>query len=96
MSGVKAHDTMGTVLSQRKDNGRLHPVAFMSASSSLGELGYDKHYKELLAIIYIIEHLEIFLQGTERLVTMLTDPKNLVTTKEKTCLRMPWESEITL
>ncbi|KAF8747997.1 hypothetical protein RHS01_11132 [Rhizoctonia solani] len=32
---------MGAVLSQRKEDGCLHPVAFMSASFSPAELNYD-------------------------------------------------------
>ncbi|CCO37407.1 hypothetical protein RSOLAG1IB_11291 [Rhizoctonia solani AG-1 IB] len=68
---------MGTVLSQRKDDGHLHPVAFMSASFSTAELNYDTHDKELLAIICAFEHWRIFLEGTEHPVTVLTDHKNL-------------------
>ncbi|CCO32589.1 Retrotransposable element Tf2 155 kDa protein type 1 [Rhizoctonia solani AG-1 IB] len=68
---------MGAVLSQRKDDGRLHPVAFMSASFSPAELNYDTHDKELLAIIHAFEHWRIFLEGTEHPVTVLTDHKNL-------------------
>ncbi|CEL57222.1 hypothetical protein RSOLAG1IB_08434 [Rhizoctonia solani AG-1 IB] len=68
---------MGAVLSQRKDDGCLHPVAFMSASFSPAELNYDMHDKELLAIICPFEHWRIFLEGTEHPVTVLTDHKNL-------------------
>ncbi|CCO34607.1 Retrotransposable element Tf2 155 kDa protein type 3 [Rhizoctonia solani AG-1 IB] len=68
---------MGAVLSQRKDDGRLHPVAFMSASVSPAELNYDTHDKELLAIIRALEHWRIFLEGTEHPVTVLTNHKNL-------------------
>ncbi|CCO34032.1 Retrotransposable element Tf2 155 kDa protein type 1 [Rhizoctonia solani AG-1 IB] len=68
---------MGAVLSQRKDDGCLHPVAFMSASFSPAELNYDTHDKELLAIICAFEHWRIFLEGPEHPVTVLTDHKNL-------------------
>ncbi|KAF8749894.1 Encoded by [Rhizoctonia solani] len=51
---------MGAVLSQRKEDGCLHPVAFMSASFSPAELNYDTHDKELLAIICAFEHWRIF------------------------------------
>ncbi|CCO34134.1 Retrotransposable element Tf2 155 kDa protein type 2 [Rhizoctonia solani AG-1 IB] len=67
----------GTVLSQRKDDGCLHPVAFMSASFSPAELNYDTHDKELLAIICAFKHRRIFLEGTEHPVTVLTDHQNL-------------------
>ncbi|CCO34985.1 Retrotransposable element Tf2 155 kDa protein type 1 [Rhizoctonia solani AG-1 IB] len=68
---------MGPVLSQRKDDGCLHPVAFMSASFSPAELNYDTHDEELLAIIRAFEHWRIFLEGTEHPVTVITDHKNL-------------------
>ncbi|QRW20002.1 Retrotransposable element Tf2 protein [Rhizoctonia solani] len=68
---------MGAVLSQRKEDGCIHPVAFMSASFSPAELNYDTHDKELLAIICAFEHWRIFLEGTEQPITVFTDHKNL-------------------
>ncbi|KAF8669629.1 Reverse transcriptase (RNA-dependent DNA polymerase) [Rhizoctonia solani] len=68
---------MGAVPSQRKEDGCLHPVAFMSASFSPAELNYDTHDKELLAIICAFEHWRIFLEGTEQPITVFTDHKNL-------------------
>ncbi|KAF8753406.1 hypothetical protein RHS01_07194 [Rhizoctonia solani] len=47
---------MGAVPSQRKEDGCIHPVAFMLASFSPTELNYDTHDKELLAIIWAFEH----------------------------------------
>ncbi|KAB5587572.1 Retrotransposable element Tf2 [Ceratobasidium theobromae] len=41
----------GAVLSQKGEDGRLHPVAFMSSSFSPAEMNYDTHEKELLAIV---------------------------------------------
>ncbi|KAF8749468.1 hypothetical protein RHS01_09960 [Rhizoctonia solani] len=68
---------MGAILSQRKEDGCLHPVAFMSASFSPAELNYDMHDKELLAIICAFEHWRIFMEGTEQPITVFTDHKNL-------------------
>jgi hypothetical protein len=68
---------MGAVLSQRQEDGCLHPIAFMSASFSPAELNYDTHDKELLAIIRAFEHWRIFLEGTKETVTVFTDHKNL-------------------
>jgi hypothetical protein len=67
---------MGAVLSQRLEDGCLHPIAFMSASFSPAELNYDTHDKELLAIIRAFEHWRIFLEGTKETVTVFTDHKN--------------------
>jgi hypothetical protein len=68
---------MGAVLSQRQEDGCLHPIAFMSASFSPAELNYDTHDKELLAIIRAFEHWCIFLEGTKETVTVFTDYKTL-------------------
>ncbi|KAB5587603.1 Retrotransposable element Tf2 [Ceratobasidium theobromae] len=68
---------MGAVLSQRGEDGRLHPVAFMSSSFSPAEMNYDTHDKELLAIVQAFEDWRIFLEGTEQPVTVFTDHRNL-------------------
>jgi hypothetical protein len=68
---------MGAVLSQRQEDGHLHPIPFMSASFSPAELHNDTHDKELLANIRAFEHWHIFLEGTKETVTVFTDHKNL-------------------
>lgn len=73
---------MGAVLSQRGEDGRLHPVAFMSESFSPPERNYDTHDKELLAIIRAFEYWRIYLEGTEQPVTVFSDHKNLEYWKE--------------
>jgi hypothetical protein len=42
---------MGSTLSQRQEDGYLHPIAFMSESFNNAKRNYDTHDKELLAII---------------------------------------------
>ncbi|KAB5587857.1 Retrotransposable element Tf2 [Ceratobasidium theobromae] len=68
---------MGAVLSQWGEDGRLHPVAFMSSSFSSAEMNYDTHDKELQAIVQAFEDWRIFLEGTEQPVTVFTDHRNL-------------------
>ncbi|QRV77130.1 Retrotransposable element Tf2 protein [Ceratobasidium sp. AG-Ba] len=68
---------MGAVLNQRQEDGRLHPIAFMSESFSPAERNYDTHDKELLAIIRAFENWRIYLEGTKDPVTVFTDHKNL-------------------
>jgi hypothetical protein len=68
---------MGAVLSQRQEDGHLHPIAFSSASFSPAQLNYDTHDKELLAIIRAFEQWHIFLEGNKETITVLTDHKNL-------------------
>jgi hypothetical protein len=68
---------MGAILSQRQEDGRLHPIAYMSQSFSGAEHNYDTHDKELLAIIKALEFWWIFLEGTKDPVTVFTDHRNL-------------------
>jgi hypothetical protein len=55
---------MGAILSQRSEDGRLHPIAYMSKSFNNAERNYDTHDKELLAIIRALEEWRIFLEST--------------------------------
>jgi transposase InsO family protein len=68
---------MGAILSQRSDDGRLHPIAYMSKSFNDAERNYDTHDKELLAIIKALEEWQIFLEGTPQPITVFTDHRNL-------------------
>ncbi|KAB5587761.1 Retrotransposable element Tf2 [Ceratobasidium theobromae] len=68
---------MGAVLSQRGEDGRLHPVAFMSSSFSPAEMNYDTHNKEQLVLVQAFEDWRIFLEGTEQPVPVFTDHRNL-------------------
>ncbi|CUA75312.1 Transposon Tf2-7 polyprotein [Rhizoctonia solani] len=73
---------MGAVLSQRQEDGRLHPVAYMSKSFQGAVHNYDTHDKELLAIIEALQHWCIFLEGTADPITIFTDHQNLEYWKE--------------
>jgi hypothetical protein len=68
---------MGAILSQRQEDGRLHPIAYMSQSFAGAEQNYDTHDKELLAIIKALEFWRIFLEGTKEAITVFTDHRNL-------------------
>ncbi|QRW18196.1 Retrotransposable element Tf2 protein [Rhizoctonia solani] len=68
---------MGAILSQRGEDNRLHPVAYMSKSFSGAEANYDTHDKELLAIIKALEEWRIFLEATDRPIQVFTDHRNL-------------------
>ena len=41
----------GAVLSQKQDDGKIHPIAFMSKSLNDAERNYEIYDKELLAVI---------------------------------------------
>ncbi|QRW24438.1 Retrotransposable element Tf2 protein [Rhizoctonia solani] len=68
---------MGAILSQRAEDNRLHPVAYMSKSFSGAEANYDTHNKELLAIIKALEEWRIFLEATDKPIQVFTDHRNL-------------------
>ncbi|KAF8751601.1 hypothetical protein RHS01_08304 [Rhizoctonia solani] len=50
---------LGSILSQRQEDGRLHPLGFLSESFKGAEQNYDTHDKELLAIIRSFEYWRV-------------------------------------
>ncbi|CCO36088.1 hypothetical protein RSOLAG1IB_11825 [Rhizoctonia solani AG-1 IB] len=73
---------LGSVLSQRQEDGQLHPIGFLSESFKGAEVNYDTHDKELLAIIRSLEHWRIYLEATSEPITVFTDHRNLEYWKE--------------
>src|SRR5882762_2987848 len=68
----------GAVLSQQSpEDGKWHPVAFLSKSLSPVERNYEIHDKEMLAIIRAMEEWRQFLEGAENQFEVWTDHKNL-------------------
>jgi hypothetical protein len=67
---------VGGSLSQRDDNGLLHPVAFFSKKNVPAECNYPIHDKELLAIIRCLEHWDPELRSVASF-EILTDHLNL-------------------
>jgi hypothetical protein len=75
------------VLSQMDDDSILHPVAFFSKRLCPAECNYEIYDKELLAIIRCFEAWRPELEGTDLLIQVLSDHKNLeyfMTTKKLT------------
>ncbi len=76
---VEADTSKGAVsmvLSQ-KQNGKWHPVAFMSKSLSATERNYEIYDKELLAIMLALDEWRHYLMGTAVDVEIWTDHQNL-------------------
>ncbi|KAF8748062.1 hypothetical protein RHS01_11083 [Rhizoctonia solani] len=73
---------LGSILSQRQEDGRLHPLGFLSESFKGAKQNYDTHDKELLAIIRSFKYWRIFLEGTAHPITVFTDHCNLEYWKE--------------
>ncbi|QRW17779.1 Retrotransposable element Tf2 protein [Rhizoctonia solani] len=73
---------LGSILSQRQEDGRLHPLGFLLESFKGAKQNYDTHNKELLAIICSFKYWRIFLEGTPQPITVFTDRCNLEYWKE--------------
>ena len=68
----------GVVLSQEcPEDGKWHPVAFLSKSLSPIKRNYEIHDKEMLAIFRALEEWQHFLEGAEHQFKIWTDHKNL-------------------
>jgi RNase H-like domain found in reverse transcriptase len=68
----------GAVLSQLSpEDGKWHPVAFLSKSLSEVECNYEIHNTEMLAIIRALEEWHHYLEGARHPVEIWTDHKNL-------------------
>ncbi|QRV81773.1 Retrotransposable element Tf2 protein [Ceratobasidium sp. AG-Ba] len=68
---------IGAILSQRGEDGYLHPVAYLSKSYNDAQRNYDTANKELLAIVESLKHWRIYLEGTILPVTVFTNHRNL-------------------
>jgi hypothetical protein len=68
---------LGAILSQKGEDDRMHPIAFLSESFTPPQRNYDTHDKELLAIICSFEHWRLYLEGTLIPITVYTDHRNL-------------------
>ena len=65
------------VLSQVAPDGKWHPCAYISKLLSPMECNYPIYDKELLAIVRAFEAWQHYLEGTENLVDVWMDHKNL-------------------
>ena len=73
-----ASDTAtGGILSQRGDDGHLHPCAFRSSKMNPAEKNYDIYDKELLSIVLAFRDWRVYLEGSPHQVRVISDHKNL-------------------
>ena len=68
---------IGAVLSQRDEEGRLHPVAFHSRKFTPAEINYEIHDKELLAVVDAFKHWRRYCEGATQQVQVFSDHQNL-------------------
>ena len=69
---------LGGVISQKGEDGKLHPIAFYSRKLTSAELNYEIHDKELLAIVECLREWRAYLEGSKYRVKVYSDHKNLL------------------
>jgi hypothetical protein len=74
--------TMGTVLLQKKADGKKHPIAYYSKTLSTAERNYNVYDLELLAIINVLDHWRPYLAGSPHKIIIHSDHQNLLYWKE--------------
>src|SRR6201992_4247902 len=67
----------GAILSQKQEDGKIHPIAFLSKSMSLAEKNYNIYNKEMLAVVKALQHWRQYLERSQYLISIITDYKNL-------------------
>ena len=67
----------GAVLEQLHEDGRWHPVAFLSEGMTETERNYAIYDRELLAIVRVLESWRHYLEGLPNKFQILSDHKNL-------------------
>jgi len=85
------------VLSQRDNEGRLHPVAFHSKKFQPAEINYEIHDKELLAIVDTFKHWHRYCEGAMHQIQVYSDHQNLeyfTTTKILNRGQARWAEEL--
>jgi RNase H-like domain found in reverse transcriptase len=68
---------LAAILSQVESNGEIHLVTYLSQTFSDTELNYNTHDKELMAIYEVFKAWRHYLEGTEVLIDVVMDHKNL-------------------
>ena len=64
------------LLEQKAENGEQHPVAYASRCTNQAEQKYGVSELEVAALVYALEHFQIYLLGSK--VTVYTDHQALV------------------
>ena len=89
---------LGTVISQQKLNKIWYSVAFYSQKLTIPEQNYKIHNKKLLAIVELMKHWRVYLEGSKHQVQVYLDHKNLMyftIIKELNQQQIQWSKELT-
>lgn len=62
---------LGAILSQKQEDGQIHPVAYASRALSPTERNYGITEMETLVVVWVISHFQCYLYGQN--VTVYTD-----------------------
>jgi len=65
------------ILSQKFEDGKIHPVRFVSRKLTPAELHYDVYDKEMLAVVFSLRKNRHYLQGAIHKTTIYSDHQNL-------------------
>ncbi len=68
---------IAAILSIYLEDGKIHPIAFLSQSLHNAELNYNTHDTELLAIFEAFKYWYHYLEGSMDPIDIVTDHKNL-------------------
>jgi len=68
---------IGAILSQKDEEGRLHPVAFHSRKFQPAEINNEIYDKQLLAIVDGFKHWRRYCEGATNQVQVFRDHQNL-------------------
>ena len=66
-------DGLGAILSQRKSDDKLHPVAYASRSTSFVNKRYSVTELETLAVVWAVQHFRAYLYAWAQCVTVIID-----------------------
>ena len=69
--------TLATILSIVNEDNKVYPVTFYSHTSTVAELNYNIHDKELLAIFKAFKIWQHYLEGPAYPIDIVMDHKNL-------------------
>jgi len=74
----------GSILLQRKADGKLHPIFYFSIRTTDTESRYHSFELETLAVIYALKRFRVYLQGIE--FKIVTECNSLTMTLNKKAL----------
>ena len=69
---------LSRTISQIRDDGKLHLIAFYLRKLTLAELNYKIYNKELLAIVECLKEWRVYLEGPKYKVKVYSNYKNLL------------------